>query len=84
MELITTKKNDSELKTFLRYLLPSMFAMALVAVYTFTDTFVVVRKLGAVALGAMDICTPVITIAFALGFMFGIGGGSLYSISRGR
>lgn len=84
MELITTKKNDSELKTFLRYLLPSMFAMALVAVYTFTDTFVVGQKLGAVALGAMGICTPVITIAFALGFMFGIGGGSLYSISRGR
>ncbi len=85
MESITlTKKKDSELKTFLRYLLPSMFAMALVAVYTFTDTFVVGRKLGAIALGAMGICTPVITIAFALGFMFGIGGGSLYSISRGR
>ena len=85
MESITvTKKKDSELTTFLRYLLPSMFAMALVAVYTFTDTFVVGRKLGAIALGAMGICTPIITIAFALGFMFGIGGGSLYSISRGR
>ncbi len=85
MESITiTKNQDSELKTFLRYLLPSMFAMALVAVYTFTDTFVVGRKLGAIALGAMGICTPVITVSFALGFMFGIGGGSLYSISRGR
>lgn len=85
MESITASQNkDSELKMFLRYLLPSMFAMALVAVYTFTDTFVVGRKLGAVALGAMGICTPIITIAFALGFMFGIGGGSLYSISRGR
>lgn len=85
METITvTQKNESELRTFLKYLLPSMFAMALVAVYTFTDTFVVGQKLGAVALGAMGICTPVITIAFALGFMFGIGGGSLYAISRGQ
>lgn len=85
METITvTQERESELKTFFRYLLPSMFAMALVAVYTFTDTFVVGRKLGAVALGAMGICTPVITVAFAMGFMFGIGGGSLYAINRGR
>ncbi len=79
-----TENQDSEFRTFLKYLLPSMFSMALVAVYTFTDTFVVGRKLGAVALGAMGICTPIITISFALGFMFGIGGGSLYSISRGQ
>ena len=84
MESLAVTTKDSTLKTFLRYLLPSMFAMALVAVYTFTDTFVVGRKLGAIALGAMGICTPIITVAFALGFMFGIGGGSLYSISRGR
>ncbi len=75
-----TENQDSEFRTFLKYLLPSLFTVALVAVYTFTDTF----KLGAVALGAMGICTPIITISFAMGFMFGTGGGSLYSISRGQ
>lgn len=77
-------ENQSTLRTFFKYLLPSMLGMALVAVYTFTDTFVVGRKFGAIALGAMGICTPVITVTYALGFMFGIGGGSLYSICRGR
>lgn len=39
MKSITISKNQgSDLKTFLRYLLPSMFAMVLVAVYTFTVT----------------------------------------------
>ncbi|MFA6948773.1 MAG: MATE family efflux transporter, partial [Eubacteriales bacterium] len=67
-------KNNGTLKTYFRYLIPSMLGMALVAVYTFTDTFVVGRELGAVALGAMGICTPVLTITFALGFLFGMGG----------
>lgn len=71
-------------KKFVRYLIPSMLAMALVAVYTFTDTFVVGRKLGSVALGAMGVCTPVITVSFALGFLFGMGGGALYSIRMGQ
>lgn len=34
------------LKTYFWYLIPSMLGMALVAVYTFTDTFVVGRELG--------------------------------------
>ena len=61
-----------------------MLGMALVAVYTFTDSFVVGRELGPVALGAMGVCTPVLTITYALGFLFGMGGGALYSISIGR
>lgn len=77
-------KNNTTLKTYLRYLVPSMLGMVLVAVYTFTDTFVVGRKLGAIALGAMGICTPVLTITYALGFLFGMGGGALYSISMGK
>lgn len=71
-------------KNYLRYLVPSMLGMALMAVYTFTDTFVVGRKLGAIALGAMGICTPVITISFAFGFLFGMGGGALYAIGIGQ
>lgn len=74
----------SPIGQFLRYLVPLLLSMVLMAVYTFTDTFVVGRKLGAVALGAMGICTPVVTLAYAVGFMFGMGGGSLFSIALGR
>lgn len=72
------------LNEFKKYLLPSMFTMMLMAVYTFTDTYVVGQKLGAVALGAVGVCTPVLTISYAFGFLFGMGGCSCYAIARGQ
>lgn len=77
-------KKQSAFHTFIQYFVPSMLGMALLAVYTFVDTFVVGRRYGAVALGAMGICTPVITTAYAFGYLFGLGGSSLYSICKGR
>lgn len=75
---------SSPLAQFLSYLVPSMFTMMLMAVYTFTDTYVVGQKLGAVALGAMGICTPVLNITYAFGFLFGMGGASMYAILMGQ
>lgn len=72
------------LRQFEKYLLPSMFTMMLMAVYTFTDTYVVGQKLGAVALGAVGVCTPVLTISYAFGFLFGMGGCSRYAIALGQ
>ncbi len=84
-EVITLQlKQKTNFKIFLKYPIPSMLSMALMAVYTFTDTFVVGRKLGAIALGAMGICTPVLTVTYALGFLYGMGGGALYSIDKGK
>ena len=40
---VNMEKKQSTLKTYFRYLIPSMLGMVLVAVYTFTDTFVVGR-----------------------------------------
>ncbi len=77
-------KPNSTLSMFLKYLVPSMLAMALLAIYTFTDTFVVGKELGELALGAMGICTPVLTLTYALGFLCGMGGGALYSIETGK
>lgn len=69
---------------FQKYLVPSMLSMMLMAVYTFTDTFVVGQKLGAIALGAMGVCTPVLTVTYAFGFLFGMGGCSRYAIAVGQ
>lgn len=69
---------------FGKYLLPNMVSMALLAVYTFTDSFVIGQRLGSVALGAMGICTPVITLTYAFGYFFGQGGAALYSIAKGQ
>lgn len=75
------KKNIS---SFLRYLIPGLLSVVLLSAYIFTDGFVVGQKLGSVALGAMGICTPILTISYAFGAMFGMGGGSLYSIEIGK
>ncbi len=32
----------------------------------------------------MGICTPVLTVTYALGFLYGMGGGALYSIDKGK
>ncbi len=45
-------KPNSTLSMFLKYLIPSMLAMALLAIYTFTDTFVVGKELGELTLSA--------------------------------
>ncbi|MCQ2973923.1 MAG: MATE family efflux transporter [Bacteroidales bacterium] len=74
----------SDFKIFTKYLIPCVTAMTLIAVYAFVDSFVVGQKLGPIALAALGIATPILMTAFALGYMFGVGGGSLFSISLGE
>ena len=75
--------SERPVQDFARYLIPSMLTMIMLAVYTFTDTFVVGRRLGSTALGAMGVCTPVLTITYAFGFLFGMGGASHYALCKG-
>ena len=75
---------EKNLSSFLHYLIPGLLSVVLLSAYIFTDGFVVGQKLGSVALGAMGICTPILTISYAFGAMFGMGGGSLYSIEIGK
>lgn len=77
-------KNKDILKKFLGYVLPGLAGTILLSAYIFTDGFVVGQKLGSVALGALGIATPIINIAYAFGFLFGMGGGSLFSIALGE
>lgn len=78
------KANESTFQTFFRYLIPSMLSLTLYSMFIFIDSFVVGHAVGSVALGAMGSCTPVVTLTYAVGFMFGVGGGALYAIEMGR
>ena len=78
------QKNVGILKKFLNYVIPGLVGTILLSAYIFTDGFVVGQKLGSVALGALGIATPIINLAYAFGFLFGMGGGSLFSISLGE
>lgn len=58
-------KQTNNFKLFLKYLISGTLSMKLMAVYTIIGTFVADRKPGTIALGAMGICTPVLTATYA-------------------
>lgn len=67
---------------FFRNLVPGVMAMLAVALYSFVDTFVVGQAIGANAVAAMGVATPIVCLHFALGFLIGAGGSVRYSIAR--
>ncbi|MDO7269890.1 MATE family efflux transporter [Shouchella clausii] len=71
-------------KIFLRYLIPSLVGMILMAVNLAVDGIMVGNKLGPVALAGVNIAGPVYTVFVAMSLWLGIGGATLYSQSMGR
>jgi putative MATE family efflux protein len=70
-------------KAFLRYLIPSMLGMLLVAVNIVVDGVMVGNKLGSTALAGLGIASPVYSLFVAMSLWIGIGGATLYSQSMG-
>lgn len=68
---------------FRKYLIPSMLSMLAVSAYSFVDTFVVGQGVGADAVAAMGLGTPVVSLLYALGFLLGSGGAINYAVSMG-
>lgn len=75
---------EKENRLFFRYLIPSMLSMLAVSAYSFVDTFVVGQALGAQAVAAMGLGTPVVALLYALGLLLGTGGGVSYSVCMSR
>lgn len=57
---------DSTGKVFLRYLIPSMIGMVLMALNFVVDGVMVGNKLGSVALAGVNIAGPIYTIFVAM------------------
>lgn len=70
-------------RAFLRYLIPSMLGMLLVAVNIVVDGVMVGNKLGSTALAGLGIASPVYTIFVAMSLWIGIGSATLYSQAMG-
>lgn len=68
---------------FRKYLIPSMLSMLAVSAYSFVDTFVVGQGIGADAVAAMGLGTPVVSLLYAFGFLLGSGGAINYAVSMG-
>ncbi|ALS80358.1 MATE family efflux transporter [Planococcus kocurii] len=81
----TTNRLDMESvgKSFLRYLIPSIVGMLLMAVNIVADGIMVGNKLGPIALAGVGIAGPVFTIFVAMSLWIGIGAATRYSAMMG-
>ncbi|WP_040717946.1 MATE family efflux transporter [Paenibacillus daejeonensis] len=82
-KMLNPLENQSVGRAFLRYLIPSLLGMLLVAVNIVVDGIMVGNKLGAEALAGIGIASPVYTLLIAMSLWLGIGGATLYSQAMG-
>ena len=74
---------DSIKKLYFRYLFPSMGSAVVASVYLMTDAVVIGKGISDNALAALNMTTPIISLMFSIGILFGIGGSVLFSVHKG-
>ena len=74
----------SDRKTFFHYIIPSISATMVTALYVVVDGIFVGRGIGLQALAAINLSYPYIMILFAIGMMLCMGGATITSINFGR
>lgn len=70
-------------RTFVKYLIPSLVGMLLMAVNFVVDGVMVGNRLGPIALAGVGIAGPVYTIFLAMSLWIGVGAATLYSQTMG-
>ena len=71
----------SEMRTFFKYVIPSILSFALSGIYAIVDGFFVGHSVGDMGLSAINVAYPVSAVLQAVGTGIGIGGAVCYSIS---
>ncbi len=69
---------------FLKYLVPSLLGMGLMAINILIDGLFVSHGVGEMALAGVNIALPVYSIIFSISLWFGMGGATLYSMALGN
>ncbi|WP_034551776.1 MATE family efflux transporter [Carnobacterium funditum] len=82
-ETVNSLDTESVGKSFLRYLVPSIVGMLLMAVNIIIDGIMVGNKLGSVALAGVGIAVPVYSIFVAMSLWIGVGAATRYSVMMG-
>lgn len=75
---------DPVQKLFIKYLAPSISATLVTSIYILADTLMIGRGVGPVGIAALNLVLPLFSLFFGTGMLFGVGGGVLLSISKGR
>src|SRR5690625_1565753 len=76
--------NQSVMKSFFQYFIPTLFGMMLMSVNIVVDGIFVGNGVGSVALASVNIAVPVFSVIISIALLIGIGGGTLYSIAMGE
>ncbi|MGI6005988.1 MAG: MATE family efflux transporter [Ruminococcus sp.] len=71
-----------EIKTFFKYVIPSILSFALSGVYAIVDGYFVGNSIGDAGLSAINVAYPVVALLQAAGTGIGMGGAVYYSISK--
>lgn len=71
-------------KQFTKYVVPSVIAMVVQALYTVLDGIIVGQGIGEIALGAVNIVFPYCMIIIALAMLIAVGGANVYSFYKGK
>lgn len=79
---MTNKK--SIVRTTLHYIIFNVISMLGMSLYFLADTYFIANGIGADGLTALNIVLPVFSLITGTGLMLGVGGGTLFSISRGQ
>ncbi len=74
---------DDLKKLYFHFLIPSLGSAMVMSIYTLTDAIVIGKGVGANALAALSITTPLLCILMAMGILFGVGGSVQMSVCRG-
>lgn len=70
--------------SFVKYVFPSIFGMLAVSLNTVVDALICGNGIGGGGISGVNIGTPIISLCFASGMLFGSGGGTLFSVSLGK
>lgn len=76
--------NGNTFKIFIQYLIPSLLALLAVSLNTVFDAIICGNGIGSNGIAGVNIGTPLISLGFAVGLLFGTGGGTAFSIQLGH
>ena len=77
-------KGNWSWRRFIKFILPSMFSMLILGLYSFVDGLFVSRFVGGDALASVNIAMPLLSLLFGFAIMLAVGGSTLTAISMGE
>lgn len=75
---------SSLIKTFFRFVIPSIMAMWVFSFYTMVDGYFIANYVGELEFSAVNIAMPFVNSLFALAIIFGVGTSTIVGILLGK